>query len=84
VNNSQSNLKASFVSDECAMFKRIDADILINVVRPGNSGHILAAQSAEGAKALAAAMRAAGWDCTVRVWQTIASGNQPGYVEMPL
>lgn len=81
---SQSTTKASYYSDECAMFRKVDADILVDVIRAGISGYTLAAQSVDGAKALVAAMRAAGWGCKVRVWQTIASGNKPGYVEWPL
>lgn len=75
--------KAPFCSDANALFQ-IDGDILIDVNRPDASGYTLAAQSVDGAKAVVTAMRAAGWTCKVRVWQTIASGNRPGYVEWPL
>jgi hypothetical protein len=71
-------------SDDNALFS-INADILIDVIRADlGGGYTLGAQSVNGAKAVVEAMRAAGWACKVRVWQTIASGNKPGYVEWPL
>jgi hypothetical protein len=80
---SEENTKARFCPDATALFQ-IDADILIDVMPPGSSGYTLGAQSVDGAKAVATALRAAGWVCKVRVWQTIAGGNKPGYVEWPL
>lgn len=75
--------QAKFYGDANALFQ-IDGDILIDIIRADTSGYTLAAQSVDGAKAVVEAMRAAGWVCKVRIWQTIASGNKPGYVEWPL
>lgn len=69
-------------SDDNALFQ-IDGDILIDVVTD-LGGYTLAAQSIKGAQVCMAALRGAGWTCKSRVWQTIASGNKPGYVEWPL